>query len=74
MPARVFAVEPLAMVSVLSLKLPLKRLLTVEPAGVDASSFTAASVDVPDATGASLIGFTVTVTVAVSAAPPLVTV
>ena len=60
MPARVFAMEPLAMVSVLSLKLPLNKVLTVEPAGADASSFTAASVDVPDATGAS---FTATMVV-----------
>ena len=60
MPARVFAVEPLAMVSVLSLKLPLNRLLTVEPAGANASSFTAESVDIPDATGAS---FTATMVV-----------
>ena len=59
-PASVLAVEPLVTVSVTSLKLPVNRLVTVAPAGEAVSSFTAVSVELPLATGAS---FTATMVV-----------
>ena len=59
-PASVLAVEPLVTVSVTSLKLPVNRVVTVEPAGEAVSSFTAVSVELPLATGAS---FTATMVV-----------
>ena len=53
-PAKVLAEDPPETVSVLSLKLPLNKLLTVAPEGLAVSSFTATNVALPEATGASL--------------------
>ena len=53
MPAKVLALEPPLTWSVASEKLPLNSEVTVAPAGVAASSLIAASVALPDATGAS---------------------
>ena len=58
MPAKVLAVVPPATVSVESPKLAVNRLLTVEPVGDALSSSMAASVLLPDATGASFTAVT----------------
>ena len=58
----------------LSVKLALNRLVTVSPPLLVGSSVIATNVALPEAMGASLTAATLTVTVAVSVAPPLVTV
>ena len=65
MPARESALDP----SVVSEKFAEKRLLTVAPAGLAASSSMAAKVAVPLATGASLSSVTLRVSVAVGWVP-----
>ena len=69
-PARVLAVDPPDTVSVVSLKFPPNRLLTVEAVGLAVSSRSAASVAVPAATGASFTAVTVIATVSVSVSVP----
>src|SRR3954463_2687342 len=75
MPAKVFALEPPLTVSVESLKLPLNRLDTVAPLGLAVSSFTAASVAVPLATGASftalIVSDSATVALEICVVPPV---
>ena len=63
MPAKLLALLPLLMASVLSLKLLLNTLLTVSPSGVVVSSSMAVSVALPLATGASLTAVTLKVRV-----------
>src|SRR5689334_16656642 len=60
MPANVLADEPPTTWSVESEKLPLNSELTVAPDGDAVSSLIAASVALPDATGASFTAVTVT--------------
>src|ERR1044071_7778165 len=75
MPANVLADDPPLTWSVASERLPLNSELTVAPAGDAASSLIAASVALPDATGASFTAVTVTSTTSVAAenavVPPL---
>ena len=67
MPIRLPAAPP----SVASEKFPPNRVVTVAPgAAVDTSSFTAASVALPLATGASFTAVTLIVTVSVSLSVP----
>ncbi len=71
MPARLFALDPPATWSAASEKLPPNSEVTVAPDGDAASSSIAASVALPDATGASFTALTVIATVSVSlSAPP----
>ena len=66
MPAKVLAVVPPATVSAVSLKLAMNRLLTLEPLGDALSSSMAASVLLPDATGASFTAVTLWLSVTVA--------
>ena len=63
MPASVFALEPPATASVVSLNLAVNRFVIVFPAGPETSSVIAASVDEPLAVGAS---FTAVTTVSIT--------
>ena len=66
MPLRVLALLPPETWSVVSLKREANKLDTVSPGGLPVSSLIDASVAVPLATGASLVGVTVTLMVSVA--------
>ena len=75
-PANVLAEDPPATASVESLKLPVKRLVTVAPEGFVLSSLIATRVADPVATGASLTAVTLWLSTTVAAeywvVPPMV--